>query len=231
MNHRKEKESKEIDLKQKIDFLSNSVQEYEVFYFKKDLKEKIEYLCTVLNLLTLATNNKIFYKSFAIKVNIEQNRSNKLAKSFINALNYLVLQRESTSLSYAAGNFLRRLTKFTNEGPDLRAESLNKNLLVSSKCDTEFAKECYKYLSEICLASDRDNVGHLLKTNCIRINTILSLFVNVVFDRKESSTPEDFFLLFKWLSSTLSFSIFKILSLSESLEVIYQVSILMTSVL
>lgn len=188
-------------------------------------------MTSILTLLTLATNNKLFYKSFAIKVNIEQNRNSKLAKDFIQAVSYLAVQSRCTPIAYAAANFLHKFTKYPGANPDLRAESLNKNLLVSQKCDINFAMDSFQLLGKLVLLSERDELPKIVKNHSLQISTLLSLYVNILFDRKDSTTPEDFVALFRWISSKLCFVILRFLCSFDSLGIVYNASILMTSVL
>ena len=76
-------------------------------------------------------------------------KDTKLSKNFFSTLHRISLQSTFPGLSYSAGNLLHKLMKSPSLNPDKKVESLNKNLLLSIKCDIEFGKDTISLLSKV----------------------------------------------------------------------------------
>lgn len=68
---------------------------------------------------------------------------------YLNYHSSLQLAHHFPYLSYVSGNLLQKMLKSCNKNPDKKVESLNKNLLLSPKCDINFAKDSIGFLSQV----------------------------------------------------------------------------------
>ena len=132
------------------------------------------------------------------------------------------------------------MIKLCTPSPDKKVESLNKNLLLSHKCDINFARQTTELLTnvtndliifQLVLTQDEKQVEKQVKFNCMQIVCILSLYESVIFDRRDTTTPEDFYSLFKWISSDLMFLVLRKLSWCSCLSITFKVSNLLNSII
>lgn len=113
---------------------------------------------------------------------------------------------------------------------DSKAEGLNKNLVLSQKCDVTFAKDAMDFIGKICLVTPKDKLEKTISTQSLLIYDLLRIFEVVIWDKRDTTVPEDLVVVLKWLSNQLAFCVFKILMRCESLCVVFKVSTLMNCI-
>jgi hypothetical protein len=123
-------------------------------------------------------------------------------------------------------NFFHRLVKNKRPDVDLKTESLNKNLLISSKCDLTFCKDLINKMGVICLTTPNEYREKGIVKHSLLFYDALRIIEAIIYDRRESTTPEDFSQIMRWLNNNLTFAIFRVLLRSNCLSVIFKISII-----
>lgn len=113
---------------------------------------------------------------------------------------------------------------------DSNAEARNKNLVLSQKCDVSFAKDAMTFIGNLCLVTAKDSLDKTLSTHSLIIYDLLRVFEVVIWDRRDTTIPEDLVVVLKWLSNQLAFCVFKKLMKCESLCVVFKSSNLMNCI-
>jgi hypothetical protein len=123
-------------------------------------------------------------------------------------------------------NFFLSLVKNKRTDVDLKTESLNKNLLISTKCNLTFSKDLINRMGAICLTTPNEFRDRAIIRHSLLFYDALRIVEAIIYDRRDSTTPEDFSQIMKWLNNNLTFAIFRILLRSTCLSVIFKISII-----
>jgi hypothetical protein len=127
-------------------------------------------------------------------------------------------------------NFLHKFIKSVQPNFDQNAEKMNKNLLLSEKCGLTFARDALTFIGELCLITPKEKLERSINQNALVIYDILKIFEAVVYDRRDTTVPDDLVIVLKWLSNHLAFCVFKILMRSSSQCVVFKTSVLMNCI-
>lgn len=130
-----------------------------------------------------------------------------------------------------ASNLLHKLIRSNSSLIDLRAESLNKNLLLSHKCNISFGHDLTLFFSKMILTVNRANLNEVVIQNSLQINILLKLIEAIITDRKATTTSEDFFSLLKWLKSDIFFVVLKDLGRVKCEGIVYKAGSILNSVI
>lgn len=107
---------------------------------------------------------------------------------------------------------------------------MNKDLLFSQKCGLTFAKDSIAFIGEFCMLTIKDQIEKKLAVNSMVIYDILRIFEAVIYDRRDTTIPENLVIILKWLSNFVAFSIMKTLIRCPSQCVVYRASVLMNCI-
>lgn len=122
----------------------------------------------------------------------------------------------------SASNLLHKLIRNVSQVTDLKAESLNKNLLLSHKCGINFGHDVTEFLANRILTVERTHMNGAVIKNSFQIHFLMSIIEAIISDRKSTTTPEDFFGLLKWLKSDIFFVILKDLNRVNCQSIVYK---------
>ena len=107
---------------------------------------------------------------------------------------------------------------------------MNKDLLFSQKCGLTFARDSIAFIGEFCLLSAKDQIEKKLAQNSMVMYDILRIFEAVIYDRRDTTVPENLVVILKWLSNFVAFSILKTLIRCPSQCVVFRASVLMNCI-
>ena len=93
-----------------------------------------------------------------------------------------------------------------------------------------FARDALSFVGELCLVTPKDKLEKVINQNALAIYDILRIFEAVVYDRRDTTVPDDLVIVLKWLGNHLAFCVFKILMRSTSQCVVFKASVLMNCI-
>ena len=196
-----------------------------------DIHGNIVILEKLLNFLSSCMTNKNFFKEFAIQINIADQKISEIYMNFFNSIYTLFKQDLFRLINFQAGNLFVLLVKFPGNNFERKAESLNKNLVIGNKCHFRFLNEIWLYMANMCLGSSQQEMEKLILMNNFRICITLNIIEAFIFDRKDTTMPEDLNLTLKWLNNELGFQILSQQSRSDSLYIIYKSSLILNAIM
>jgi len=130
-----------------------------------------------------------------------------------------------STLSHLAGSFFRSFCRF----PTLierKNESINKKFALTSR--VKLMQNISETLAKRVLIKNEDEIGNESQF-ILSILACLRILKAFVYDRKDTTNPEDFQIILQYISTPYYFAIFNFLSRYRSLACVYDTTIIINS--
>ena len=173
----------------------------------------------LLKAITILISSKTLFKEIA------NNKTEQLKyENFLIDVAHLI-DSPFPTLSHLAGSFFKSFCRFSNLN-EKKNEAINKKYVLTSR--VKLIQIVSETLAERVLIKHDDTKSHE-SAFILSILACLSIIKTFIFDRKETTNPEDFQMILKYISNPYYFAIFNFLSRYRSVACVYDTTIIVNS--
>lgn len=133
-------------------------------------------------------------------------------------------------ISFNVGRFLNRFIDYSDQTAKAKFEVLNKNFLIGKNAKFDFYESISYFLARILELPQGESRAYISR-HILQIESILNIFENLIFRKKESTIEKDLQRTVDLLKSPLYFEVLCQLMLTSEPELIYKATIIMNVII